>query len=173
MTEKRTEDKAYGWDESDIPDPNEGGFTIIPGGDYPFRVTKFVRERHTPNPDGSGSLPACNKAVIDVEIDGGEHGQVTVEHNLFLHSKCEGFLCQFFTSIGLREHGDPLRLQWDKVVGATGVCRVFVDKYTVKGGNSDDPKDQRESNKIKSFLDPPEAGQAEQGELEAEDGVPF
>ena len=126
------------WD-SEISHDNE--FTILPEGDYTFTVKKFERARH----NGSAKLPPCNKAVLTLEVTDGVK-KTTIEHNLFLHQKTEGMLCEFFTAIGQRKHGEKLRMNWPAVMGATGRCKVYVDKWQGKDGQ---PK---ESNKIKKFI---------------------
>ena len=128
---------------------NEGSaFVVLPDGIYPFVVTGFERSRH----DGSAKLPPCNKAVLSFEVDGGALGTATImKHQLFLHSKTEGLLCEFFTAIGLRKHGERFTMNWDKVLGATGWCEVYTDEYIDKNGVP------RKNNKIKRFVDPEDA----------------
>lgn len=128
------------WD-SEISHDSE--FTLLPEGEYDFTVKKFERARH----NGSDKLPACNKAVLTLEVTDGKN-KATIEHNLFLHQKTEGFLCEFFTCIGQRKHGETLKMNWPAVMGAKGRCKVYVDKWQGKDGQ---PK---ESNKIRKFLAP-------------------
>ena len=75
--------------------------------------------------------------------------QVTVRKDLFLHSKCEGVLCAFFTCIGQRKHGQRVSMNWSAVTGARG--RAKVGKRTYNGNTY---------NEIKRFLEPPETGYA-------------
>lgn len=128
------------WD-SEISHDSE--YVLLPEGEYDFTVKKFERARH----NGSPKLPACNKAVLTLEVTDGKN-KATIEHNLFLHQKTEGMLCEFFTSIGQRKHGEKLKMNWPAVMGAKGRCKVYVDKWTGKDGQ---PK---ESNKIRKFLAP-------------------
>ena len=128
------------WD-SEISHDSE--FVLLPDGEYYFTVKKFDRARH----NGSDKLPPCNKAVLTLEVTDGKN-KTTIEHNLFLHQKTEGFLCEFFTAIGHRKHGEPLRMNWPAVVGAKGRCKVYVDKWTGRDGQ------QKEANKIKKFVEP-------------------
>ena len=160
-----SEDRAYGWDEKPIENPNEGGkYILLPPGDYDFVVVKFERGRH----EGSAKLPPCNKAIITCEVDGRNYGTTIVVNNLFLHSKCDGLLAQFFTGIGLRKHGDPLTLDWSRVVGSHGLCRIVNREYEGK-----------KYNEIKRFLDPPKGAtvpnaQPQQAASEkGEDECPF
>ena len=133
-------DRELGWD--DVIE-NDSEFILLPEGDYPFMVIDFERGRH----GGSTKLPPCNKAILTINI-ASDQGDITIKHNLFLHSKCEGMLCKFFTAIGQREKGEKLRMDWSKVKGSTGICRVIIDEYEGKDGN------KYKNNKIKSFLEP-------------------
>lgn len=140
-------EREFDWDDEIENDEPE--FTLLPAGDYDFTVTGFDRERHP----GSQKLPPCNKAVIHIRIDAAE-GSTTINHNLFLHSKCEGLLCAFFASIGQRRHGEKLRMNWGQVAGAKGRCKVGVREWV-----SDRDGETRQSNEIKKFYDKEEKPQ--------------
>lgn len=134
--------RELGWEdqiENDGPD-----FVLLPEGDYDFEVIKFERGRHT----GSEKLPACNKAVVHIKVKGSQ-GETTIQHQLFLHTKTEGLLCAFFTGIGQRKHGERLNMNWSKVPGSKGRCKIYVDKFISN-------KDGKElsSNKISKFYEP-------------------
>lgn len=134
--------RAFDWNdtiEKDSPD-----FTLLPKGTYPFTVRSFERGEYP----GGPKLPPCKKAVLTIDIDGGSLGVATVTHNLFLHSRVEGWLCAFFTSIGQRQHGQPLAMNWQLVPGASGMCEVGVRKWKDKNDT------ERESNEITRFLEP-------------------
>lgn len=141
-----TVERELGWD--DIIENDGSGWELLPEGDYEFTVTGFTRGRF----DGSARMPACKKAELELTL-AGPTGPVTLKHNLFLHSKSEWALCQFFTSIGQRKHGEQLRMDWGKVVGANGRCRVVVRTYTKRDG------DEGQANDIKKFYAPDEAGE--------------
>lgn len=119
-------EREFGWDDTIQEDAKE--FITLQPGDYVFTVTDFERARHTPNPQKTGKLPACNKAVISLEIETDE-GVASLKHNLFLHSSTEGMLSAFFGAIGQKKHGEPLKMNWNTVVGATGVCSVKNRTY--------------------------------------------
>jgi len=134
-------DRELGWEEvieRDSP-------PLLPEDDYSFTVTQFARERH----NGSEKLPPCNKAVVSLLIDS-PLGKTVIKHNLFLHSKTEGFLCSFFAAIGQRKKGERATMNWNAVVGATGRAHIYVDTWTKDNG------DVVESNKVKKFLEPAE-----------------
>jgi hypothetical protein len=138
--------RELGWEDTIENDsPN---FILLPEGEYDFEITKFERGRFT----GSEKLPACNKATVTVHIET-KDGETNIDHSLFLHTKTEGLLCQFFTSIGQRTHGEKLTMNWQKVPGSKGRCKIYIDKWTDKEGKP------RENNKISKFLEPAAATQ--------------
>ena len=105
MSEYDSMPREFGWDDEIQRD--ESPFQVLPEGDYNFTVKKFERARHS----GSEKIPACNKAILTVAVSSAEaSGDVLT--NLFLHSKFEWKLCQFFTSIGQRKHGEAMRMNW-------------------------------------------------------------
>ena len=129
------------WDEAIELNPST--FVLLPEGEYDFKVIKFERQRHT----GSAKLPPCPKAAITVEISG-VNGTTQITHNLFLHTKTQGLLSAFAISIGQGKQGDVVKLDWSKVLGATGRAKVTVRKYTKKDGT------EAETNEVKQFLPP-------------------
>ncbi len=142
-----TADRALDW-EDEIE--NDGRpFTVIPEGDYHFRVLSFERGRH----DGSAKIPPCPKAIVTLSIlppdfpfNNTPLGEV--EAHLFLTQKFEWKLCQFFTSIGLRKHGEKLKMNWNKVPYSEGDCHVGIRKWTDRNDK------ERESNEVTEFYDP-------------------
>ena len=141
------EARELGWDD---PIENESPeFVTLPEGDYNFDVVDFERARHA----GSEKLPPCNKAIVHIRIEG-EEGVTTIRHNLFLHTKTEGMLCAFFTAIGQRQKGEKFDMNWSKVKGATGRCRISVRKWTGDDGV------ERTNNEIKRFYESAEKAQA-------------
>lgn len=138
-------ERELGWDDT-IEKENE--FIILPAGDYNFTVTNFERGRH----NGSAKLPACNKAVIDIAIEGPK-GKKIIKHNLFLHTTTEGMLSNFFTGIGQKKKGEPLKMNWGQVVGSKGKCKVSIHKWI-----SNNTGEELEDNQIKTFYAPENAG---------------
>ncbi len=133
-----------GWDATI---ENDSTFTLIPAGEYDFTVKSFARGRH----NGSEKLPPCNKATLTLTVHTPTDGDVDLTHNLFLHTKCEGMLCAFFTCIGLRKHGEKLSMDWTRVPGAHGKCKIDIRTWKSKDGND------MQSNEIKKFLEPENA----------------
>lgn len=143
-------DRELGWD--DEIEKDGGDFVLLPEGDYFFTVTKFERARFA----GSDKMPPCNQAKLELAIHSQEHGDVTVFHNLFLHTKTEGLLSNFFTGIGQKKKGEKLRMNWNAVIGSKGKCRLEQNKYMVKG-------EERVNNQVKKFYPYDEAfGQQQQ-----------
>jgi hypothetical protein len=128
----------YGW-EDEISDEGKE-FVLLPEGDYEFTVSKIERARH----NGSEKMPPCNVAKVTVTVWGADDS-IDITENLFLCNKMEWKLSQFFLSIGLKKHGEPLRMNWPASVGKKGKCHVYVDTFKNKNG------EDRQSNKIKKF----------------------
>lgn len=132
------QERELGWD--DEIEKEGGNFILLPAGDYNFTVAKFERGRF----QGSEKMPPCNQAKLELTIHSPEHGDVTVFHNLMLHTKTEGFLSNFFAGIGQKKKGEKLRMNWNAVVGAKGRCKVIQNKYISKG-------EERVNNQIDTF----------------------
>lgn len=124
---------------------HDSEFQLLPEGDYNFEVRSFERGRH----NGSDKLPPCNKAVLQIRLTSDDGKQAsTITHNLFLHSTTEGMLCAFFTAIGARKSGERIKMDWNKVIGAKGRCKVGVHRW--KGRDGQD----MQSNQITRFYEP-------------------
>jgi len=134
------QDRELGWEDT-IEKDGGGGFVLLPAGDYYFTVAKFERSRFA----GSDKMPACNQAKLELTVHSPEHGDVTVFHNLFLHTKTEGLLSNFFSAIGQKKKGEPLRMNWNAVVGAKGKCKLEVRNYKSNG-------EDRSHNQVKTFF---------------------
>lgn len=135
------EEREFQWDDTITKDSDE--FVLLPEGDYNFVVDSFERARH----NGSDKLPPCNKAVLKLRIEAPE-GSTLIMHNLFLHSKTEGMLSAFFSSIGQKKKGEPLKMNWSLVPGSTGKVKLGIRTY-----------DGKQYNEIKKFY-PKETGPA-------------
>ena len=131
-------ERELDWNDEIIQDAKE--FILLPAGDYEFTVNSFERGRHA----GSENLPPCPKAEVTIFIET-EEGITTIKHSLFLHSKTEGMLSAFFGAIGLKKHGEPLRMNWTNVPGAKGKCKISVKNWT------NDDGEVKQFNKITKF----------------------
>ena len=136
-------ERELGWDDEIVKDSD---FVLIPEGDYNFTVTAFERGRH----EGSDKLPPCNKAIVTLRVALPDGTTQDIKHNLFLHTKCEGLLSAFFTAIGQKRKGEPLRMNWNAVIGARGRCKISIRTWKNKDG------EDMQSNDIKKFYAPDE-----------------
>lgn len=115
------QNKALNWDD-EIQE--ESTFTLLPEGDYDFKVINFERAWY----DGSEKIPPCNKAIITIRVEG-DAGTTELKENLFLTTKTEGLLSSFFSSIGQKKKGEPLRMNWNKVIGSSGRVKISTRSY--------------------------------------------
>ena len=148
MNDMNTEGRAFGWDDeikNDGPD-----LVLLPEGDYLFTVTAFERARY----EGGAKLPPCSMAKLTIRIHGGDKGETSVTHRLYLHTKTQGLLGAFFESIGQCKRGETFRPRWNEVVGSKGLCRLGIREYTKQSGPHAGETGQ--SNEVTRFLPPPE-----------------
>ncbi|MEI3112508.1 MAG: hypothetical protein V8T13_00805 [[Ruminococcus] lactaris] len=131
-------ERELNWDDEIEKDGNE--FVLLPEGDYDFTVESFERGRHS----GSEKLPPCNKAVLKLRIES-DNGSALITHNLFLHTRTEGMISAFFTSIGQKKKGEKVKMNWNAVIGAKGRCRIGIHSW--KGNDGED----RKGNDVKKF----------------------
>jgi hypothetical protein len=125
---------ALGWDD----EVEEKTYTLLPEGEYPFRVEGFDREQH----NGTDKMRPCNVANVHIVINyNGE--DVRIDKKLFLLST-NGQLFAFFKAIGAQTlPNGRIKMDWTKVPGAEG--RVVINRRKYNGN---------EYNNIKSFVDP-------------------
>ena len=138
-----TVERELEWDDTIEKD---SAFVLLPEGDYDFTVKSFERGRYEPGPNAK--LPPCKQATLTLEVTDGVQ-TATVTHRLFLHSRCEGMLCEFFLAIGLRKHGEPLKMNWPAVPGAKGRCKIGIRKWT-----NSKTGEEMQGNEVKRFLEP-------------------
>lgn len=132
-------ERELGWD--DTIEKDGGDFIVLPAGDYDFTVTKFDRARFP----GSEKMPACNQAKLEITVHSPEHGDIVVFHNLFLHTKTEGLISNFFAGIGQKRKGEKLRMNWNAVIGAKGRLKLEINKFRGRDG------EDRTNNQVRSF----------------------
>ena len=85
----QNENKCFDWDDA-IENDGEG-FTLLPKGEYPFRVTKFERSHFK----GSTILPPCNAAIVTFDVGDAEISASLTER-FFLVQSCEWKLSGYF-----------------------------------------------------------------------------
>ena len=142
----KNEQRVIDWDDQITDDGEYSGeeSVVLPEGNYPFEVIKVEKAWY----DGSSKIPACNMAKVFLRVDGGELGKALCVENIYLIERLEWKASAFLRSIGLKKHGEPIA--WSKLThcdGETGRCRVYVDEFTDKNGQT------KQSNKIRSFYD--------------------
>jgi hypothetical protein len=136
------EGRALSWDDeigAELPE-----FMLLPEGTYRYQVVGVERGRF----EGSAKMGACPKLTVKCRIIDEEGNMASLEKALFLHTKCEGFLSAFLTSIGQRKKGEKFTPNWSKIVGSGGLCQVGLRTWTGKDGS------EKTSNEIKEFLPP-------------------
>ena len=102
----------------------ESQFVTLPEGDYNFTVVRFEKATH----EGSAKIPAgCNKAMLELRFDAPGLGKATIKDQLILHESLEWKLCAFFRSIGQKQHGKGITMNWNAVNGARGRAHVIIN----------------------------------------------
>ncbi len=131
-----------GWD-SEIE--NEGTpFVVAEPGDYNFTVIGMERARFA----GSDKMPPCNQAKLTLQLEMHDGSACNVKHNLFLHSKTEWKLCEFFTAIGQRQKGQRIAPNWNNLIGAKGRCQISKRAYRGNDGS------EKWTNDVVKFYEP-------------------
>lgn len=133
--------KELGWDDQI---ENEGQeFELLPEGTYDYTVESMERGRYA----GSDRMAACNCANLTLLIRNPETGKdCRVFDTLYLNSKAEWRLSQFFLSIGQKKKGEPLRPNWAAVPTSSGKVEIEVHEYTDKNGNA------RKNNQVVKYI---------------------
>ena len=124
-----------------ISNDGNGEFVVLPEGEYEFLVTKFEKSVF----DGSNRIPKCNMAELELAVRA-ESGTSLIRERLFLDESMEWKLCQFFSCIGQRAHGDKYVMDWSKVLGAKGRAHIVINEYVGQDGAT------RQNNKVKKYL---------------------
>lgn len=123
---------------------NEGKeFTVLPKNTVvEFTVTDFQRTK---------TQKGDYMAKLALKCETAEGLSATLRENLVLLRSCEWKICQFFTCVGLRKHGDRGTLKWDSVLGSRGKAKLGVEKWQGRDGKFYD------GNVIKEYLEPEES----------------
>lgn len=133
--------KVYDW-EDEISDDGNGNFITLEDGAYDFEVIKFERGHYTPS--ASSKTPACNQANITIKISTAD-GDCYIMDKFPLASTMEWKASSFFRSVGLKKHGEPLKMRWGETIGCKG--RAYITK--TKGEKQD-----VYFNNVKNYFDP-------------------
>jgi len=125
---------------------NDGGdFRTLPEGIYPFTVKSFEKGRH------NGTKKFAPGNLVKLTLRAGVAPDASdVTSTLYLDTEAEWKLCQFFLAIGMRKHGEALKMDWDATVGKTGLVELEHYSYVDNG-------DEKTINSVVRYLDPEEA----------------
>lgn len=139
------ENEFLGWGDSFIAE--ESSFTLLPAGEYPFKVVGFERKIYDGNSDKIQN--GTPYAEIEMEFTGAE-GTTRVFDRLYMVKKWQWKLTQFFTGIGQAPViGQPFSPNWGAVVGSQGRAKLAINKYT-----SSKTGKENKNNQIDEYLAP-------------------
>lgn len=145
MADYENLDEAMDWDDEEVSD--EGGFTLLPDGIYPFRVDKIERERF----DGSEKMKSSPRAKITLSLLTNE-GWVTTIDRLILNKKVAFRIARFFEGLGYVKNPETnmVPVRWNEAPGKQGYLKLKVREYKNKDGET------RKTNEVESYLKPSE-----------------
>ena len=138
--------KVYDWDDEIENDGEEREYVTLEEGDYDFEVTKFERGNYTPS--ANAKTPACNQAIMTLKIATND-GDAYVIDKFPLASTMEWKIAAFFRCVGLKKHGEAVKMMWKDSIGCKG--KVHITK--TKGNN-----DNVFFNNVGKYIDPPAKG---------------
>ena len=140
--------KPLDWDDEEVSD--EGGFTLLDEGVYPFEVVKVDKERF----EGSAKMAACPRAAVHLNVMG-PGGWVTIVDRLLLSTKTAWRIARFFTGLGYRKNPDgKVPVKWNEAPGKQGWARIKVREYEHNG-------EKRKANDVDEYLPPEKWAEAE------------
>ena len=138
------------WD-SEIESDGQEYVTVQPG-DYAFTVTKVERQNYPGNQSSGGKIPACNLAVVSGEIDVPK-GKATFRERLYLYKGYEWKLSAFFRCLGLKKHGEKLRMNFNEAVGKRGMAKFGNHEYNGSTYNQVEQYYDYDPDKLKGFTE--------------------
>lgn len=131
-----TEGRNFGWNDT-ISNDGEDYSPLAPG-DYNFEITNLEK---------AITAKGANMAKLTFKVYDDNH-QGTITDNIVLNDRCEWKISQFFRSIGLKKHGETIKMQWDKVLGAKGRLRIKKSSFIGRDGT------EKESREVDRYFDP-------------------
>lgn len=134
------EDKGRVYDWDDVIEEDGDEFVLLPAGDYNFTIHKVEKGQY----NGGENIPACPKVDIHLLVES-DKGNAYVRHTLFMHSKMERMLSNFFIGVGRKKKGKPFKMDFKNLEGVSGKAKVGIREY--KG---------KQYNEIKRFYAPEE-----------------
>lgn len=127
--------EEFDWDD-EIQEDSQ--FTLLEPGNYDYKVTDFKR---------GVSRNGNKKAELTLEV-GDKNHKTIIKDNISLLKTAEWKISEFFRSVGLKKHGEKLKMRWNDVTGLTGRCSVTQREYEKKDGSTG------RINDIERYLDP-------------------
>jgi hypothetical protein len=146
MADLLYEDQGRELDWDDEIEDEGNPFRVLPEGDYRFIVKGYERGRFP----GSAKIPECNKAVVTLQVTGAG-GSGEFKEDFIMHTKMEWKLSAFYVAIGLKKHGEKLRMQWNNIIGKQGYCSVEIHRWENQVTHK-----KYENNRVEAFFDPEE-----------------
>lgn len=139
--------EALDWDD-EVSD--EGGFTLLPAGTYPFEVVKVEKEYF----EGSSRMAPCPRATVTLNVLT-DSGWVPLTDRLMLNTKTAWRVARFFEGLGFEKEPNAegkmvMRPHWNEAVGRQGWVKVKVRTYAKKDGG------EGEINDVEEYLRPAE-----------------
>ena len=127
---------------NDILDTDGNDYILIPTGEQIFTVTHKEFDQYP----GSANLPPCEKVIITLAVDM-ETGRGYARVDIPLCTSMKWKLAAFFRSIGLKKHGEAMKMDWNLVEGRQGAAIFETREYQTRSGQT------RTINSVASFLD--------------------
>ena len=136
MSDYMDNNETFDWG-SEIEEDGQQYVTLEPG-DYIFTVTGVERKQFR----GSNKIPECNQAVVKMEVETPK-GKANVFENLYLAKVNEWRLSAFFRCLGMKKHGEKLKMDFPGSIGRKGRAN-----FDVRKGN-----DCNDYNTLKKYYD--------------------
>lgn len=114
--------ELFDWD-SEIEEDGKD-FIVVEPGDYTFTVKSIDRKNFA----GSDKIPACNMVTVNGVISTPK-GDASFFENLYLVRKNEWKLSGFFRCLGMKKHGEKLRMDWNGAIGRKGRAKFGNRDY--------------------------------------------
>ena len=117
-----TEQKTFNWDDEIEKDDQ---FVTLEEGDYDFTVVNFERGLQ----DKTEKLPQCNKVIMTLKVV-----DATITENFPMCESMEWKMSGFFRAVGMKKHGEKVKMDWQGSIGKKGRCHVKKTQGTKNNG---------------------------------------
>jgi hypothetical protein len=144
------ENEVFDWD-SEIESDGKEYVTVQPG-DYSFTVTNVERQNYPGNLSSGGKIPACNMALVTGTIDVPK-GEATFRERLYLCKSFEWKLSGFFRCLGMKKHGEKLRMNFQAAVGKKGLAKFGNHEHNGSTYNQIEQYYDYDPDKLKGFTE--------------------